>query len=367
MSTSASHGYLIIADISGYTSYLSKVELEHAQGILSELMEVIVDRFKQLLSISKLEGDAVFASVDDLALPDGEELLALIENTYLAFRRRRDTSQRLTTCTCRACQEIPNLDLKFFVDHGEYMLQDISGNQELVGSDVNLIHRLTKNHIAENTGWHAYVLFTKRALELMNLKLEGLHEQIETYEHLGDIPTFSMDIHPRYAEMAASQRVVIAPEQADYRFEYEFAAPAPVVWDWLTNVDRRSLASGGHALWSAVKRPNGRSGIGSQNHCAHGKGFTDETVLDWLPFESYTNLNVTGSVEFQDMYLFTPLDNGQRTRVEVRVKLFKPKPLWLSRIIMKAQFLKENPYTAWFSGTNKLLLDSLSNPSSDQK
>jgi hypothetical protein len=72
MSTSTSHSYLIIADISGYTSYLSNVELEHAEGILTDMMETNVERFRQVLTISKLEGDAVLASVDDLALPIGE-------------------------------------------------------------------------------------------------------------------------------------------------------------------------------------------------------------------------------------------------------------------------------------------------------
>ena len=50
------HGYLILADISGYTSFLAKVELEHANEILTDLLEVIMDKFQSLLTISKLEG-----------------------------------------------------------------------------------------------------------------------------------------------------------------------------------------------------------------------------------------------------------------------------------------------------------------------
>lgn len=40
MSNSASsieHGYLVLADISGYTSFLVQTELDHAQEILSDL------------------------------------------------------------------------------------------------------------------------------------------------------------------------------------------------------------------------------------------------------------------------------------------------------------------------------------------
>ena len=40
------HGYLVLADISGYTSYLAGVELDHAHEILTDLLETIIDRFK---------------------------------------------------------------------------------------------------------------------------------------------------------------------------------------------------------------------------------------------------------------------------------------------------------------------------------
>ena len=35
---------LVIADITGYTSYLAGVELDHAQDILADLMDTVVDR-----------------------------------------------------------------------------------------------------------------------------------------------------------------------------------------------------------------------------------------------------------------------------------------------------------------------------------
>jgi len=39
---STQHGYLVLADISGYTSYLAGTELEHAHEVLTELLETIV-------------------------------------------------------------------------------------------------------------------------------------------------------------------------------------------------------------------------------------------------------------------------------------------------------------------------------------
>ena len=57
MSSITQHGYLVLADISGYTSFVAGTELEHAQAILGELLESIITRFKARLTISKIEGD----------------------------------------------------------------------------------------------------------------------------------------------------------------------------------------------------------------------------------------------------------------------------------------------------------------------
>ncbi len=355
MISETEHGYLVLADISGYTSYLAQTELEHAQEILADLLAVIIEKFKQALTISKLEGDAVFANVNETSLPNGERLLELIEGTYFAFRQRRDMCERQTTCTCRACAAIPSLDLKFFVHHGDYIIQNISGIRELVGSDINLIHRLTKNHIVEKTGWRAYTLFTEKALEHINVRPEGLHKQIESYEYLGDVSTLSMDIHPRYDEMVAANRVVIRPEEADLKLEYDFNAPPHIVWDWVMDINRRTQAMGESGHWSAIARPSGRSGVGAKNHCAHGKGISEETIQDWRPFEYGTSMNVDGKAVYQNMYLFTPLDDSERTRVEIRLKLYKPSPLWLSRIMVKMEFAREKPYQHWFESIKQLM------------
>jgi hypothetical protein len=351
------HGYLVLADISGYTSYLAQVELEHAHEILADLLETIVDKFKTALHISKLEGDAVFANVDEDKIARPESLLELIENTYLAFRRRRDSSQRSTTCTCRACQNMTTLELKFFVHHGDYIVQSISGIRELVGSDVNLVHRLAKNHISDNTGWKAYALFSQKAMESIDLSLEGLHAQDENYEHLGTIHTQTLNLHPRYEALVSAQRVTVAPEEADVVTIHEFDHPLSIVWDWVMDIQKRNQAMSGMGHWNVVSRNQGRTGVGAANHCSHGnrKGASTETILDWRPFEYATAETVDGKVMFHDMTSFTSLDDGRRTRVEARLKLLKPAPLFLSRFMAKRQFSKMNPYKEWFARIDELL------------
>lgn len=230
MAQKTQQGYLLIGDISGFTSYLAKVELEHAHEILTDLLETIVKEFRTLMTISKLEGDAVFAYVNSANIPDGETIVELIENTYMAFRRKRDISENNTTCSCKACSAIPSLDLKFFTHHGDYIAQKVSGIHELVGSDVNLIHRLVKNHVTENTGWNAYMLFTAQAIEILKLGIEDFEEQKESYDHLGDIQIYCLDLHARFKALIEAKRVFISRDDADGIGTFDFDHPAQVVW-----------------------------------------------------------------------------------------------------------------------------------------
>ncbi len=318
MEQKTQHGYLVLADISGYTSYLAGVELDHAHEILTDLLETIVGGFKTLLTIAKLEGDAVFAYVPEARVGRGETLFELIEATYVAFRDRQEAVRRRTTCDCNACRSIPALDLKFITHHGDYMVQNVAGIRELVGSDVNLVHRLLKNHIAEATGWRAYALFTAPALEHLAVPCDprSLHYYSETYEHLGAIDTASLDLHARYQSLTEARHVVVAPGQAHVQLSFDIPAPPAFVWDWMNDPQRRSLwMEGTH--WTGGDRPGGRTGVGARNHCAHGKNETTlETVLDWKPFDYFT---VEQAPDARSAVLMTarfePLRDGQATRL----------------------------------------------------
>lgn len=79
--------------------------------------------------------------------------------------------ERRTTCECNACRRIPDLDLKVLIHYGDYLRQDVGGIAELLGSDVNLAHRLLKNHVSEATGWRAYMLFTEQSRAHLGVSL----------------------------------------------------------------------------------------------------------------------------------------------------------------------------------------------------
>jgi hypothetical protein len=339
LSSPIEHGYLVLADISGYTSFLSQTELDHAHEILTDLLETILKRFRTLLTICKLEGDAVFAFTPESNVLRGETLLELIEVTYTDFRERMKNVRRHTTCTCRACQSIPLLDLKFFVHHGDFVVQNISGTRELAGSDVNLIHRLMKNHITEITAWRAYLLFTQAGLECMRLQLEGLFEGVESYEHLGEVRILAMDLHARYDAFLKNRVVMVRENEALISLAEDFNAPPPVVWSWMNEPEKRKLYSmDPHGLqFVPILRPAGRTGAGATTHCVHGKDVAmREIVLDWKPFDYYTVEQNSGPMGIIQVTFKLEAVDMNKTHVQIYLKGNMPKwPGFLSRTVIK--------------------------------
>lgn len=354
------HGYLFLADISGYTSFLSQTELDHAQEILGDLIQTVITDIQPLLTIHKIEGDAVFAYVPDGRLVRGETLLELIDSTYLDFRERMKNVRRHTTCTCRACQSIPLLDLKFIVHHGEFAVQHIGGSLELAGSDVNLAHRLLKNRVYEQTGCRAYALFTEQALEHMGVRPEPVFESSESYEHLGEARVCVQDMHPRYEALLQARRVVVDESSAMVVFGEEYDAPPEVVWSWMNEPDKRRQVSMNPAgmRFIAVLRPGGRTQAGATTHCVHGANVAmREVVLDWKPFDYFTLEQDAGPMgKGQVTFRFEPLDGGSRTRLHAAMTGRLPHvPRFLNRPLFRLCYTRVIRYPTIAARLKELL------------
>jgi hypothetical protein len=218
------------------------------------------------------------------------------------------------------------------------MVQSISGIRELVGSDVNLVHRLMKNHITENTGWKAYAMFTKRAMESMQLDLEDAHNQVESYEHLGDIDTATIDLIPRYDVLAAERRYYLTEEESHVSISHEHQISNVELWQILASTD--ALNKFTNVTWSVGKRLGGRTGIGSQNHCAHGRGVLHLTYVDWHPFSYMTGYGIDGKMRFHQMYEIQPVGDGSRSILIFRWKMETKMPHWFVSIITTIMFRK---------------------------
>ncbi len=53
-------GHFVIADISGYTRFLTDSALEHANGIIAELLNAVINTVHAPLTVSSVAGDSVF-------------------------------------------------------------------------------------------------------------------------------------------------------------------------------------------------------------------------------------------------------------------------------------------------------------------
>lgn len=111
-------GFFVIADISGYTGFLAHNELAHAQGILGEITQLLIDKLSAPFRFVELEGDAVFVFAPSVAVEDSERLVDIMEACYAAFRMRLEQMVVNTTCECSACRAIPDLDLKLVAHFG---------------------------------------------------------------------------------------------------------------------------------------------------------------------------------------------------------------------------------------------------------
>jgi uncharacterized protein YndB with AHSA1/START domain len=324
---SAQPACFVIADISGYTGYLADVELDHAQDILADLIGAVVGALRPTFRLAKLEGDAAFTYAPGAAI-GGSMLLDTIERCYFGFRRRRRDVRQATTCDCNACARIPDLDLKFVVHTGEAIVQKVAGRQELLGSDVIVVHRLLKNDIVETLGIEAYALLTQACLDSAGLDpaVLGLRPATQTYDRIGDVPAWVHDLEGRWQEEETRQRVFVTADRSIFTLAVPTTVPPQIAWEFLT-------APGQRMTWQPwvtevrEESAGGRRGPGSANHCRHGKDAVIEEILDWRPYDYVTDRTIldtpTGPVKVLHTIEFEPVADG--TVIHIRFGAPKTK------------------------------------------
>jgi len=315
MAATPETGFLVLADLTGYTAYLSGSEIEHAPAIAGDLLETIVGRLEPPFRLAKFEGDAAFLFVED-GRADGSLLLDAIEAAYLAFRRRLRSIDQATTCDCNSCRLAPRLDLKVFIHHGAFVWSRIAGRDELAGSDVIIVHRLLKGTGAAEAQARGFALFTAAAIDALGLDPDalGLRPGEESIEHLGDVHTFTLDLEARWQTDSGERRLDIAEADVAFDVEATLAAEPSVIWAHLTSPALRTRWEGPIRIEEATA--GGRRGVGTTAQCVTGRLATLEEIIDWQPYDRVAwRLAVPGVGPVAATADLDPTESGTRLRL----------------------------------------------------
>jgi len=186
-------GFLVLADISGFTEFLTSTELEHGPPLITELLEEVIRRICPPLEVHAIEGDAIFALGPDGKVLPPATLLAVLREGLAGFRAKQQELAADDSCNCRCCRSVDKLRLKTIGHYGPFVEHLIGGKTQITGPDVILAHRMLKNGVTNPSG---YALLTRPALDYMDLDPAhlGLTPHTERYEHFGEVECYVDDL-----------------------------------------------------------------------------------------------------------------------------------------------------------------------------
>jgi hypothetical protein len=198
---------LLIADIGGYTDYMSthRLTLAHAEVNTARMLERMIDAAPGW-ELVEIEGDAAFLA---RTVPEGADAAAVDQTLraaaamHRAFHLERQYVAA-NLCPCAGCKQAARLKLKFVAHVGDVATQAIRDRTKLVGIDVILVHRLLKNPV----DIPEYVLLTD---ELHRAGGDGLpvsaHEVAPELEGFGTVRAYFVDV----TELGDSLPPIAAP------------------------------------------------------------------------------------------------------------------------------------------------------------
>ncbi|MCX2678697.1 DUF2652 domain-containing protein [Galbibacter sp. EGI 63066] len=145
-------GLIFIPDISGFSRFVSEMEIEHSRLIIGELLEILIDANHTGLTVSEIEGDAIlFYKFGER--PPLKEVYGQVKGMFEAFHKNLMTYENRRYCQCKACMSAIGLTLKVITHYGEFTGYKVKDFNKLIGKDIIVAHRLLKNDIANHEYW----------------------------------------------------------------------------------------------------------------------------------------------------------------------------------------------------------------------
>ena len=189
--------FIIIVDISGYTNFirLHKMSLLHAEKIIGELMESMLDEVELPVIAHEILGDAISLYALDDGSPDlADNIYKQLEKYFLAFHKREAYLLReCGYCICEACNNVGELKIKAILHSGEAAFTKVHDIQKISGEDIIISHRLLKNSIASDE----YILVTNSFLERCHsFDKTDFKKHVEHYDGLGAVHGLVRNFEP---------------------------------------------------------------------------------------------------------------------------------------------------------------------------
>jgi len=309
----AQDGLLVLADISGYTAFVTQTEMDHSWEILHELLEVMVRTAEGKMDVSQVEGDAILF-ISGLA---DEEVVKVVEDTFIGFHRRRRDMVAVTTCPCRACKNIGILKLKFVMHRGTFSRQRLGGIEQLHGTDVIVPHRLIKNSIPIKE----YLLATEAVLSrLSEERQRRFTPYLETYD-LGAVRAGYEPLDHLWERELASERTEVKVGEALIDGRVTVEAPLEKVGEMILKpeVIQRYMNA------FQVDEVAGARGteLGSVFHCHHGYGVN---FLRVASFEKDRHLTLHNTGAAGEVFMTMHLASEGPGRTLIRRLWWWPQP-----------------------------------------
>jgi hypothetical protein len=213
------------------------ISISHSKQIVVKLLKAIMQASKPPLKIAELEGDAVFfyarANGKDLSTV-ATQVKAQIAGLFEAFTRELGSINALRTCTCNACHQATNLQLKQVMHAGKCELEKIERFEKLFGLDVILVHRMLKNSLPANE----YLMMTRIVYDYIGDFFGILPERHkESFEGVGEVETLVFYPKQFPQELSAPMPAASSPGKK-IRWRYELTKNTIMEWVGLSKLKR---------------------------------------------------------------------------------------------------------------------------------
>lgn len=315
----ATEGTFVLADIGGYTKFLTGVGIQHAKETTEHILNRLIKSAGGGWKVANVMGDCVFFYNEGKESPDV---------TFRKLRAMHETFQDTqldiasgSTCRCGACDRTEDLSLKFVVHAGEFEMQNIGGRKELMGQDVIVATRLLKNSVPVRE----YVIATPAATGVTEASGVPTRKGRDDLESIGPVEYTYVDLGPARAAYRESKVIYVTAEDADVLVPQEIDAPADVVWDAIFRLEKRRLWQVTISKMEHIQGPE--NAVGEVHSCVHNNSkIVHATIaVDGAAMQKSERVWIEPPIMKDVVITMQAISLGEgRSRCELRAR-FKPR------------------------------------------